>query len=152
MSTYEKWSLITSAFGFLLVVGSLAILSHQTKLLAKAIDASASASVAERQINIDKVFVDKPELLRYFFGNTDISRDDESYYAALAVAGLLANYFDTYCLQKGMLKQMYSEPAWECYIKDYFRRSPLLREHVKEFHDWYTPDLLNLLRQLDGRP
>src|SRR5436309_212646 len=114
MTPYEKWSLLVSGLGFLLVVLSLAILIYQTKLLARSVDATANASVGDRQLEADKIFVDRPELAQYFFDNVDISHNDKDYAAALAVAHLLANFYDTYFLQKGQFKQMYTEQLWEC--------------------------------------
>ena len=149
MSAFEIWSLIISAFGFLLVIASIGILIYQTRILVKSLDVSSNSSVGERQLEVDKIFVENPHLLKYFFNNVDISPSHDDYEAALAITLMLANFYDTFLLQEGNFQQMYPVDSWSRYIKDYFAKSPILRNHVEEYKSWYTPGLLALKQSAD---
>lgn len=151
MTTYEKWSLIISALGFFLVVLSMAVLIYQTWLLSRSINATANASVGDRQLEADKIFVEKPELAPYFFDNVEISPGHADYAAAWAVAHLLANFLDTYYLQKGQFDQMYTEQLWEAYINDRLRRSPILRRFLEENSTLYTSDIAKCVETLKNQ-
>src|ERR1700674_4045357 len=107
MSTYEKWSLIIAACGFVIVIASIGVLIYQTMVLRSSLDVSSNASVGERQLEVDKILVQNPHLLKYFFNNMAIPPDHNDYDAALTIALLLANFYDTFLLQKDKFQQMY---------------------------------------------
>ena len=86
MTTYEKLYLIISASGFLIVIVSVSVLIYQTVLLRKSLDVGSNSSVGQRQLEVDKLLVENPHLLKYFFNNVKISPTDQDNEAALAIA------------------------------------------------------------------
>jgi hypothetical protein len=149
MTTYEKLYLVISAGGFLVVIVSVSVLIYQTVLLRKSLDVGSNSSVGQRQLEIDRLLVEKPNLLKYFFNNVTISPTEQDYEAALAFTLLLANCYNTFLLQKDKFQQIYPVESWIRYITDYFSTSPILRDHVEEYQRWYTPALLTLKRAAD---
>src|SRR5260370_142407 len=149
MTTFEKLYLLISASGFVIVIASVGVLIYQTVLLRRSLDVGSNSSVGQRQLEVDKLLVKNPHLLKYFFNNVAVSPGDADYDAALTFALLLANFYDTFLLQKDKFEQMYPVESWTCYITDYFSTSPILRDHVEEYHRWYTPGLLSLKRAAD---
>ena len=141
LTTYETIYLVLTAAGFIAVLLTLMVLVHQTALVRKSIEASICSSVGERQIDIDRIFLEWPALRKYFLCGVDIENQDVDYDLALAIAQLLANYFDTYFLQR-RYPQLYSDDTWSKYIHDYLSQSPILRRFILEFSGWYTGDLV----------
>ena len=149
MTTYEKLYLILSASGFLTVIVSVSVLIYQTVLLRRSLDVGSNSSVGQRQLEVDKLLVENPHLLKYFLNNVNISPTDQDYEAALAIAMLLANFYNTFLLQKNKFQQIYPVESWIGYITDYLSTSPILRDHVEEYQRWYSPELLTLKRTAD---
>jgi hypothetical protein len=149
MTTYEKLYLIISASGFLMVIVSVSVLIYQTVILRRSLDVGSNSSVGGRQLEVDKLLVENPHLLKYFLKNVTISPTHQDYDAALAFALLLANFYNTFLLQKDKFQQIYPVESWIGYITDYLSTSPILRDHIEEYQRWYTPELLTLKRAAD---
>lgn len=149
MTTYEMLYLIISASGFLMVIVSVSMLIYQTVLLRRSLDVGSNSSVGQRQLEVDKLLVENPHLLKYFLNNVNISPTDQDYEAALAIALLLANFYNTFLLQKDKFQQIYPVESWLGYITDYLSTSPILRDHVEEYQRWYSPELLTLKHAAD---
>ena len=146
MSLYEALSLSLQIVGYCLILLSIGIVTFQVILTKRTIETAANSSVGLRQINVDKIFVEKPHIYKYFQLGVEVNSSDADYEEARAVAQLLANYFDTYFLQRIHLKQLYTETSWKSYMSDYFASSPILCQHIFEYKDWYTKDLIKLMQ------
>lgn len=131
------------------MISSWRVLIYQTVLLRRSLDVGSNSSTGQRQLEVDKLWVENPHLLKYFFNNVNISPTHQDYDAALALALLLANFYNTFLLQKDKFQQIYPVESWIGYITDYLSTSPILRDHVEEYQRWYTPDLLTLKRAAD---
>lgn len=122
----------------------LQILTEQTVILANSLTVQAQSFVADRQLQVDRMFVEYADLRECFLGSVTLSPGDPRYRRAIAACQCLANYFDTYLLQKGKFAQLYSDEAWIDYIHGHLVRSPMLRRFVAKHPSWYTPDLVAL--------
>ena len=118
-----------SALGFVVVAWTLRVLVRQ-------IDGQASAGVAARQLEFDKVMLAHPSLYGYFYENHDVADDDPEHPRVMAAAQLLANYFDGYFQQEGMYRQMWPDSKWRSYVRDHTPRSPALRRYVLAQSSW----------------
>lgn len=126
------------------IANQLRVLVEQTIVLTNSLTVQAQSSVADRQLNIDRMLVQHPEIWECFDDDVTIGVGDPRYTRALAMSQCLANYFDTYLLQKERFAQLYSDDAWTEYIKGYFAKSPILRRFVADHSGWYTRELLSL--------
>ena len=137
---------LVAAGGFWAVFKTLRVLVDQTALLRNSIAAGANASVGDRQLEADRVFVEHPDLRKYFLENVEVLPDSPDHAAAASVAQLLANYFDTYFLQSRSYPQLYEEAAWLAYVETHISGSPILRAFIGEHSSWFTDDLVQLAR------
>jgi len=122
----------------------LRILNKQTRILGKNLIVQAQSSVADRQLNVDRVFIEYPDIRECFTDGVILGPGDPRFLRVLAASQCLANYFDTYILQKGKFAQLYSDAAWIDYIRGHLTRSPMLRQFVADHPSWYTDDLVQL--------
>src|SRR5262245_521652 len=144
--TFTGLQVLVAIGGFIMVWRSLRFLAQQTRVLSESVEETACLSVGDRQIEIDRIFIEWPGLRKYFLEGIQISRDDTDYEAALATAQLLANYFETYFLQRRAHSQLYSESTWLEYINDHLSNSPILRQFILGFREWYTNELVEAAR------
>ena len=138
MTTYESTmaglailQLLVSGLGFVVVAWTLRVLVRQ-------VDGQASAGVAARQLEFDKVILAHPCLYKYFYHGQDIAVEDPEYTRVMAAAQLLANYFDGYFQQAGMYRQMWPDSKWKSYIHDHVAKSPALRRYVVANSTWFA--------------
>jgi hypothetical protein len=151
VTTYEFYAallgvlqLIVSGLGFIVVTWTL-------RVLVRSIDAQASAGVAARQLEFDKVVLAYPCLHKYFYQGHDIDRDDPNYARAMAATQLLANYFDGYFQQQGMYRLMWPGHMWKNYIQDHVAKSPVLRRYVTENQTWFSPEFVQMCQLIGQR-
>lgn len=147
MTTYESITvalailqLFVSGLGFVVVAWTL-------RVLLRSLDAQASAGVASRQLQFDRILLSHPRLYRYFYQGEDIAPDAREYSRVMAATHLLANYFDGYFQQQGMYRQMWPDSKWTSYIQDHVTRSPVLRRYVTENPTWFAPEFVEMCRR-----
>jgi hypothetical protein len=137
--------LLLALGGFWLVYRTLRVLIEQTMLLRNSVDSGANASVGERQLGADLVFVEHPNLRKYFLEGVDLVPADPDYPAGVSAAQLLANFFDTYFLQRRSLPQLYEDATWQAYIKAHIVGGPILRRFIRENRSWFSRDLVDFV-------
>jgi hypothetical protein len=138
----KRLSIVVTVFGFLFLLGSLQITS---KNLRNNIQQSMDRTILE----MDKVFVDKPELGAYVFGPTPISTNNPDYARAEAAATMVLDVFVSAARQNEQYKGLWENPqGWDDWIEDSLRHSPFLREHLRSNTNWY-PSLTYYLNKVD---
>ena len=70
------------------------------------------AKASDWTFDLDKVFVQYPELRPYFYANKDIDEKDPVYPRALAVAEYTADTMDSVLAQKGFVQQYPGFNVW----------------------------------------
>jgi hypothetical protein len=85
LSSYEAISLVVSVVCFIAVVLTLWFMQHQTSSGADSLKNSAYQCCANQLFTIDKVFIEYPELHRYFYSGMDISEGDPAYERVVAM-------------------------------------------------------------------
>jgi hypothetical protein len=144
MSLFELAYLGVTVSGFIAISIQLWLQRYQARLLYRSIDAQTNASVAQRQLEVDKLFVERSYLGEYFLQQK--IPDAGHLLEASSMAMLLLNYFDTYFLQKDQkAKQMYPEDAWEAYIAFHFKNSRFLCDFLHERRALFSHYLVNLM-------
>lgn len=154
MTLYELLSLIISIAGFAILIITLVFLTRQTREMATqtrhvgdSLKGNAYGSVASQMFAVDRVFINEPELRPYFYSGRDISNDDPLYDKVVAVAELLLDFFDSVLLQQKHFPQIWPRQWWEAYMMYSFANSPLLCGYLESVKDWYTEDLVHLMRK-----
>jgi hypothetical protein len=164
MNDYEKFSLLIQIIGFILVIISLCFLSQQTSAQVEGVKAqvegvrsqvnglrsSAYAVVMDKQIEIHKIFLEKPSLRPYFEGKK-IQKSDIEYAQVQALADYHLDFFDFFWAQEENF--LYSDKdgdawrGWKTYIGQSFDRSPILCERIKEVKSWYENSFIEFIDQ-----
>ena len=106
MSFFELLYIVVTTLGFLALSLQLWLQRRQTTILTQTLESASDSSVAQRQLQVDSLFLEKPHLIEYFLHKQlpESARQDEAH----AMAVLLLNYFDTYFLQRDSSSQLYS--------------------------------------------
>lgn len=98
-------------------------------------------AITARIFEVNKLFVDNPELRRYFYDGVVLT-DKEVMAKASSVAEFLLDFYSTIQEHQAFLDQ--DVPTWEewiSYIKEGFKRSPFLCVYFEGKLNWYEPQL-----------
>lgn len=155
MTPYEKYNLLISAVGLVVIVGSLVLvfvqtrtLATQTKHLADATKLSTYQSIITQIFEMDKILISKPHLHKYFHYNVDIDESNADFDIAILIADMHLDCFDTLLTEMTQFPQIWPGDWWMTYIVDTFRESPLLCRHLRfSVRSWYSEELYTLMEK-----
>ena len=142
---YKRWSFRVSILGFALVLVGLSINFYQSGKVAKSVSANILHTTANQVINLDRLFIERPDLRPYFYDCKPIDDKDEKFAQVQSAAELMLDVFDVVADQSKSFAEYYDRPeAWDIWITDMFATSPVLRSRFQQSSDWYD----NKLKQL----
>lgn len=103
---------------------------------------SARATMQQGMVRLvtdmDKVFVDQPDLYPYFYQCQEIDHSSQHYNRASAAAVQMLDVMDIAATQGDTFKSQWDTPqAWDNWIKDQLLRSPITRDRLKAYSSWY---------------
>lgn len=101
------------------------------------------ALLIERNSNILEIFVEKPNLRKYFYDNIPVGNDNTEQTQVMTMAELWTDFFEQVTIQLPYLSPS-MVPTWRCYAIDMYKSSPAIRKHFTERRAWYALQLRNL--------
>ena len=138
---------VSSIITAIVAVVTIAFVYHQLKNLSKNILSQTIQNIYERMIEIDRFFIDNPDLRKYFYSNESIQKIDLKLKAQLhSIAEMMVDYFDSvYDQRECMRKKTFEAKAF--YFWYVYNNSPILREYLKQpgLEMWYAKDFLEFL-------
>lgn len=158
MTLYEFFALVVSALGFLAVAISLIFLMKQTaaaalqsKYVADSLCSSNYAALATFMFEVERTFIDFPELRPYFYEGQPVDEQCPHYGRILAVAGHKLGYFSYLLVLSDRFPQLWPPNWWSKVIERGFVTSPVMRRCVRESRVLYHPELYELMLKAESR-
>ena len=151
LTLYEKLSLVISFFGAL----SLIFIYSQTRLIyvqtgqaTVNMQASIYATIANQTLELDKIFIEKPELRPFFYDGVDIKENEKNYNQVMAIAEYHLDFFDSTMTQLGYIPEEQdskeNKETWNHYFADGFAKSPALCKRIRSNSNWYMRPLVQI--------
>jgi hypothetical protein len=139
-----KWTDIVQALaacGALVVaVVGLRLVLRQLRQVERTIRGNTYATLCQQSLEILKSIESQPESYAYFYDNRPLAENDSRRIEILCVTEMIANYLDMVALQReNMPSQVWK--YWKNFIVDTVRRSEVVRNHLKNFANWYSEEL-----------
>jgi hypothetical protein len=125
-------------------------LTEQTKrntevlgLQKRAVEGQTWQLIIQQMNQIDKIFIDNPDLYPYFFQKKQLKSNDKNYPKVKSMAVMLLDFMDAFdddYVRKlaGMNDGGKYWISWENYFVDQFSLSPVLCDSYKEMKSWYV--------------
>jgi hypothetical protein len=156
---YWKWdlafkslSLIVSIIGFFFVIYGLRINALQSANVAKSLRVNIGHTIVSHVTDLDKVFMQKPSLVPYFYSSKPITNNDSDYPEVAATAVFVLDVFDLVATQNRYFPEYWDTPqAWDEWMIDVFTTSPILRETIDKYNNWYGDGLKTLRRKAETK-
>jgi hypothetical protein len=151
ISLYEKISLVISLLGALSLIFiyvQTRLISQQSAQTTKNMQASMYATIATQTLEMDRLFIEKPELRPYFYRRVEIAENDKNYDLVMAIAEYQLDYFDATRTQLGYIPddadKAEDRETWNRYFADSFSKSPILCKRINMNRNWYMHELLDI--------
>jgi hypothetical protein len=124
------------AFAFVLAAG-IWFAIDQAKEVRESIDTSTYNTITNQLLDINKIFVEHPEVQKYINEKVHVKKGDLDHDRAFAVGILQLNFFDNYiALEQHLVSANYDLAAWRKYIANTFSTSPIMCEIITERRVW----------------
>lgn len=140
-SPWEVAQAVTTVFGLPVLVLSVLLLAWQTVSAARATRASLYQNIATLMIEIDRFFIERPELRPYFYESADVADGAPDCGVVTSTAEMLADFFENVLDQVPALREEDTLKLWESYMGDVLGSSPALRRHILAHPSWYSKEL-----------
>jgi hypothetical protein len=151
---YELISLILSFLGLISIVAgllSLVFFYRQTREIAiqtqhsqESLQSAAYQAIANHEMDVDRLFIERPNLRPYFFGGREISETNPDYARAESIADYDLDFIDSAQSQLKYLKNPEIDMnAWQQFFDDSFTNSPILCKRLLKLANWYKKDFVD---------
>ena len=108
--------------------------------------ATVSQNVSMQMHDINRLFVDRPELKKYFYESAPLSKGDADHDRAMCIAEMIVDFMDNVLTQAPLLEGELSD-AWRGYFEWVYQSSPIVRGYWDRHSDWYAAGLHDLFAQ-----
>jgi hypothetical protein len=143
LSLFELLTTIISVLGFAAVIWTI----ESGK---KALTTNSYLQVYGWTYDIDKIFIEKPQLRHYFYEGDSILPNDSNYQQVEAIAEFMLDNFDAVLNNEDYFKKdLEAKKAWVNYIRCSFHSSPILRTEFKNNLSSYRKELEDVYEYKD---
>ena len=146
----EKWTLIIAAIGLAINTVGIGFVIVQLNQAGDSISDNTLEQIYSRMHDINKTFIDHPELKPYFYDGLDVgdpnpliadlNLDEKRVRAQVSpLAETMCDFFAQALIQLRKLPPG-AYDGWKRYIQAVYMRSPAMRRYYRENKDWYQYD------------
>jgi len=147
---------LASCCGFPILILSLVFLIYQTRLGADQNRAAASQSrsaaaetmvsvynaINSEMMEIDRYFVEHPDLKSYFYGDKKITPRSKDFERVASMAEWIMDFMDNVLVLSTVMKDYPWKDTWVVYFKDLLTTSQPFRYFWSQRKEWYSATML----------
>jgi hypothetical protein len=130
--------------GDVILAATMAVFVLQVRHMARSTRASVYQTVADQMMSIDRLFVERPELRPYFYGNEPPPSEGLDRERVTAATELFVDFMDNVATQAPHMPEYLSGP-WAKYFREVASTSPSIRSFWRANRDWYDDSLQRIL-------
>lgn len=130
------------SFGISLVgVLGIGLVFVQINQASEGLENSVTTEMFDYVQELNKLFLDHPELWPYFNDGEPIEKGDPSYYKALAAADYHLDLIDAIWMQSHFIEDFQEDQAaWDDWFSSMFSASPILCVRLDQAKKWYSDE------------
>jgi hypothetical protein len=132
MSQFEKLYLIFSALSLIISAVGFSFMWLQLESANKSLKTAIYANMSNWTFELDKTFLQHPELRPYFYAGKDMDPGDPLYLKAESVAELLLDNFDSMLEFRPYFPGGAPHEGWINWMHDSFESSPVLVRTIEK--------------------
>lgn len=147
-TVYEWLSLFVSIAGFIAILVTLFQIRDENRLSDRALKEGVLSPLKAQQLEIDKIFIEHPDLRKYFYDRAELPEAASHETAqAMAVAEFILDHFAAILPHTTVTGEPLLDTIWRNYIRDSFANSRVLSLALRQHSDWYPSELRAIERE-----
>ena len=127
----------------LIALGGIFFVRRQLRQVERTIRGNTNERLTTESFEIIKFLASRPESYPYFYLGRELGEDDENRDFVLYAAEMITNYLEHVVAQKEDMSAR-DWKTWEHFVIEQLQMSPVIREHLRDNKDWYSPELMQL--------
>jgi hypothetical protein len=144
----EKIQAIASLATMVVAAGGICFVLRQIKQVERSIRSNTNERLTGESLEILRFLAEHPETYDYFYNGKEPTGDADN--MLKYATEMIVNYMEHVVLQKETLPEDVQK-SWDVFVQDTYSRSPLVREHLRQFRNWYQPSLLKMVENVPHR-
>ena len=127
-------------------------MSKQNRIGAKSALISVYKEISSVMLEIDKMFLEYPDLRKYFYDGAVLRKKTRKYNQALSIAEWFLDFMDMFVV---MGKAAPEHPGvslpwqdWNVFFREIYSTSPIIREYWAAHCNWYNETLAQIFEDL----
>jgi hypothetical protein len=136
---------IASVGTLLVAAGGICFVLRQIKQVEHSIQSNTNERLTNESLEILRFLAEHPETYDYFYNGKEPMGDVNN--MLKYATEMIVNYMEHVVLQKETLPEDVQR-SWDVFVQDTYARSPLVREHLRQFRNWYQPSLLKMVENV----
>lgn len=140
----EKVQAYSAVFTFFITLFGFLFVYFQVRNAKRYLNGFTHATVYTQQHTINQLFLDHPDLRKYFYENVECSIANTDRPEVLPLAEMIADFFEHLAQQQANLPHGIW-PAWVRYMRHVYENSPILREHFENNNSWYDENFIEFI-------
>ncbi|MES2905741.1 MAG: hypothetical protein V4691_01720 [Pseudomonadota bacterium] len=146
LSYYEKCTLVlhlagivVTVIGLIAIYATLSVSNKQMEQSIKQTKLTLHDKTLGYALELDRIFIENPDLRPYFYENRDITEKDPKFRRVLSIAEMHLDTFTFALKARSDYPIDHPFPAeTEAWIHDVVKSSPIMQRYLQERKDWYS--------------
>jgi hypothetical protein len=138
--------IIISSSTLLILVAGTIFSFIQTEHLKTSVERAKFSQLENDLQQVNRIFVEYPQLQKYFLSGADINPSNPDYGRVYAIAVAIAMNMDESTDDVNGDKRLFEPNAWYDYYKFQFGASPILCRLLRQDHDLYGSKIVRIAR------
>ena len=155
LSLFEKLTLFMQLSGLIVTITTVFYLGRQLEEQSAATEAQSQATqsstyqgLLDKQLEVDKIFIDNPDLRPYIFDKMKINKSNKYYNKILSITEYQLDFFQMVWSQKSFIPELKSPnseywQAWKKYFQSTIKNNSLLCDRLKQDQAFYSSDFVD---------
>jgi len=142
----ETLNTIASFLGVIVGIIGFVFVWRQIKQVNTSIKSNTDNNLYSLTIDINKFLIGNPELRPYFYGDAngkekEYDGKDPNFNKIETLADIYITFFE-YIFEERKNMEIGLFNSWEEWKKDMYKKSPAIRNHLKNHSNWYKNDFI----------
>ncbi|HRH85115.1 MAG TPA: hypothetical protein PK210_12830 [Bacteroidia bacterium] len=145
----ENWTQIVQAISSIVVAGTSVIgfvfLIFQLRQISTSIKSQNHAAIYQTSVELNKILLDNPKYIPYFFENKEMDEDDQDF-KKLQLAATIATDFYEYVFTEKNNMDINMRNSWIEYIQEAYANCVYIRLHINQNKSVLNPEFVHIIQ------
>jgi hypothetical protein len=150
ISLFELIALVSTIITLVFLTKQVKDQSVATEAQTQALQSSTYQGLMDKQMQLDQIFIEHPEVRPYIFNKKSIEKNDKNYNRVMAVVDYQLDFFQMVSSQSNFLPELKVDSSarnsWDGYMKATFEDNSSLCKRLYEAKEAYDSEFVKMVK------